>query len=384
MNRTALLEAADLVADRVLRFDGERPFVATGDLDSEGNVTPVGVTFDGRPSRADLQVQSGDVCFARMKATNKVKGFGEKDKDLLLSTGFAVLRPRPGLSPDFLRHWLRSPEFQRAKDRLCTGAIQPAITNQKIAELEVPLPPLEEQKRIAAILDKADDLLAKRRAAIAHLDSLTQAIFIDMFGRVDSVDEPGRRVGIDDVCELIVDCVNRTAPTVEGPTPFKMIRTTNVRNGVVDTQNVRYVDQETFKRWNRRATPIEGDVLLTREAPVGEAGILRGAESVFLGQRLMLYRPDPSRITSEYLLECFRSPDMMRQFTRHGSGSTVKHLPLPACRSFTLHLAPLAEQRRFSKAVAVLDMSKSRAVAASEEAGTLQGSLQARAFRGEL
>jgi type I restriction enzyme S subunit len=70
-------------------------------------------------------------------------------------------------------------------------------------------------------------------------------------------------LGIDQVCELIVDCVNRTAPLAAEVTPFKMIRTTNVRAGEVDVSSVRYVSEQTFHRWNRRATPQSGDVLLT-------------------------------------------------------------------------------------------------------------------------
>ena len=95
-----------------------------------------------------------------------------------------------------------------------------------------------------------------------------------------------QRLKISEVCELIVDCVNKTAPTVDYPTPFKMLRTPNIKNGVVDTGNCKYVTSETFDKWTRRAKIQPQDVLLTREAPLGEVGIVKNSsENLFLGQR---------------------------------------------------------------------------------------------------
>ena len=100
-------------------------------------------------------------------------------------------------------------------------------------------------------------------------------------------------VAIEDVCELIVDCVNKTAPVVDRVTPYRMIRTTNVRNGRIDLTECRHVDEATYKTWTRRAQLQFGDVVLTREAPIGEVGFVTEAEGVFLGQRLMQYRANP-------------------------------------------------------------------------------------------
>jgi type I restriction enzyme S subunit len=250
--------------------------------------------------------------------------------------------------------------------------------------VEIFLPPIAEQRRIAAILDQADALRAKRREALAELDGLAQAIFVEMFGELRFNPNNWQTFCIETVCEFIVDCVNRTAPVVDHETPYRMIRTTNVKSGKVDLRSVRYVTEETFNIWNRRATPKNGDVLLTREAPVGEAGILEGNENVFLGQRLMLYRPMLGKMTSEYLLYSFLSPFLQDQLERHGSGSTVKHLPLPACRSFDLRVPPYELQRDFSARIQALESLKATHRTALTELDALFASLQHRAFRGEL
>jgi len=165
-----------------------------------------------------------------------------------------------------------------------------------------------------------------------------------------------KRVVISDVCELIVDCVNKTAPVVETPTPFKMIRTPNIKNGRVNTDSCRYVEENTYIKWTRRAEVRRGDVLLTREAPLGEVGIVNTDEKVFLGQRVMQYRVNSDLLDKDFLLYSFLSSDLQHQFSMHeGSGSVVSHIRVGDCLKFELNLPPLMEQKRISHVLATID-----------------------------
>nr|WP_244631380.1 restriction endonuclease subunit S [Neorhizobium sp. AL 9.2.2] len=303
----------------------------------------------------------------------------------IIPANLARIRPdRDRVNDRYLHHCLISDPVKNYFLSVASSTAQPALSLTKIKDCRIPLPPLDEQKRIAAILDKADQLRQKRRQAIALLDSLTKSIFLEMFG--DPVINPmgWPTASVDDLCALVVDCVNRTAPLAERPTEFKMIRTTNVKNGKVLLSEVRYVEEEIFQRWNRRATPKIGDVLLTREAPVGEVGILETPGNFFLGQRLMLYRPDLRKITAEFLAASFRSAFLIEQIMQSSSGSTVKHLPLPACRSFVFRVPPIELQQKFSKSVLSLKNTLSAQVNMSAELGGLFASLQHRAFSGQL
>ena len=159
MKSVPLTQHAPLATDRVTEFAGERGYLATGSVSNDGILSPEPVTYESRPSRANLTAKLGDVCFARMKTTQKVFRIDEAGAEAILSTGFAILRPNPAhLDSRYLRRWVASDAFQFRKDRLCTGATQKAITNAKIATLLIPLPPVAEQKRIAEILDAADTL----------------------------------------------------------------------------------------------------------------------------------------------------------------------------------------------------------------------------------
>ncbi len=129
---------------------------------------------------------------------------------------------------------------------------------------------------------------------------------------------------------ISVDCVNRTAPLAEHVTEFQMIRTTNVKSGKLLLSEVRYVEEDIFHERNRRATPQVGDIILTREAPVGEVGVLDAPGKFFLGQRLMLYRPDATKMTSEYMLYSFRSKFLLEQF-RQGSSRLYREAFATSC-----------------------------------------------------
>ncbi|MCE1271442.1 MAG: restriction endonuclease subunit S [Acinetobacter sp.] len=289
--------------------------------------------------------------------------------------GVKVLKPKDECDAKYLYHYLRYAKIPDAGY---------SRHYKFLKELEIPLPPLAEQRRIASILDQADELRQKRQQAIEKLDQLLQATFIDMFGDPVSNPKGWEAKPIDNICANIVDCVNKTAPIVEYETPYKMIRTTNVRNHKVDISSVRYVEKETFDKWNRRLTPKRGDVILTREAPVGEVGILESDDSVFLGQRLMLYRVNLELTTPEYLLYFLMSDNLKMQYEQMSSGSTVKHLSVPQCSKWSIYLPPLELQLKFSEFYKMIHANLELMRISYNKADTLFKSLQNQAFSGTL
>jgi len=331
-------------------------------------------------------LEAGDVLIARMPdPIGRACIFPGLEQPCVTVVDVCVLRPDlKRVCPKWLLHKINGEGFRRAILSSVTGSTRQRISRGNLSKISFTLPPLDEQRRMAAILDKADALRRKRRRALDLLESLTRSIFLDMFGSLSSNSNRWVTANITDACELIIDCVNRTAPVVDYSTPYKMLRTTNVRNGRVDVENVRFVTKETFDRWNRRTIPRRGDVLLTREAPVGGVGMLLTDDQVFLGQRLMLYRPKQGVMTSEFLVWLFTDKYLRDQFDRMGSGSTVKHLPLPACRAFEVRLPPIALQERFSERINLLKTTQSSSVNHDMQISKLSSSLQHRIFSGQL
>jgi len=157
------------------------------------------------------------------------------------------------------------------------------------------------------------------------------------------------------LCSLIVDCVNRTAPTVNYPTPYKMIRTTNVRDGKINVDQVRYVTEETYKLWVRRGKPEKDDIILTREAPVGEVGLVTTNDKIFLGQRTMLYRANPALVEPKFLYYSFHTSYVKEQILSTGMGSVVEHIRVPDAKEFLIKIPPLKEQKAIASVLSSLD-----------------------------
>lgn len=142
------------------------------------------VPVEEAPSRARQLVQCGDVLVATVRPNlNGVAMVPPHLAGATASTGFCVLRPDPSLLDGrYLFHWTKTKRFVEDMVRKATGASYPAVSDRIIHDSTLPLPPLDEQRRIAGILDKAEELRAKRRATLALLDHLPQAIFLEMFG----------------------------------------------------------------------------------------------------------------------------------------------------------------------------------------------------------
>lgn len=160
---------------------------------------------------------------------------------------------------------------------------------------------------------------------------------------------------VEELCYAIVDCVNRTAPVVTGPTPYRMIRTTNVRDGFIDLTETRFVEEEVYKTWTRRQVPLPGDVILTREAPLGEVGMIRPGAHVFLGQRLVSYRTNPDVLDNRFLLYFLRSEQGKAQVLSFGMGSTVAHMRVPDAKKLKIPTPPIDTQRRIAAMLGAYD-----------------------------
>lgn len=158
--------------------------IAAVDKDLKKIVEPTLCLGSEAPSRARQLVQKNDVLVSTVRPNlNSVAVVSEKFSGATASTGYTVLRPlHEILDTQYLFHWVKTDHFINEMVKLATGQSYPAVSDKIILNSLIPLPPLSEQRRIASILDKADELRQKRQQAIEKLDQLLQATFIDMFG----------------------------------------------------------------------------------------------------------------------------------------------------------------------------------------------------------
>jgi hypothetical protein len=162
---TALVrEVVDYPVARVVpEAAPERPFtyidISAVDVERKEIVAARTMLGSEAPSRARQQVLPADVLVSTTRPNlNAVAKVPPELAGAIASTGFAVLRPRAGLDADYLLHWTRSPGFVAAVSAIVQGALYPAVTDRQVLDLRIPLPPLDEQRRVAARL--GDELRA--------------------------------------------------------------------------------------------------------------------------------------------------------------------------------------------------------------------------------
>ena len=190
--RTLLFtDCVDFVGSACKPFAGMKKYVSTGavDVDHINDSDTEIVDYDGKPSRANLEVMAGDVLFAKMQGTKKTLLIDPVLAKHIYSTGFCAVRAKKAiLTERCLYHILTSEMFLSQKDKNCSGATQKAITNAGLGKIVIRVPSIEMQNDIADQLDAVISIIAKRQQELSTLDELIKARFVEMFG--DPVTNP--------------------------------------------------------------------------------------------------------------------------------------------------------------------------------------------------
>lgn len=161
------------------------------------------------------------------------------------------------------------------------------------------------------------------------------------------------RVKLNDICELIIDCPHSTEPD-EGR-GYPIIRTPNIGVGYLDLEGVQRVSRAAYDRRNVRAVPRPGDLIMAREAPAGNVGIIREGMEVCLGQRTVLIRPDAKSVNSLFLNYYLNAPRQRHNLLRNSNGATVSHVNMPIIRNLPVELPDLETQRRIAGVLSAYD-----------------------------
>jgi len=276
-------------------------------------------------------------------------------------------------------HFLaRALRFRGVSD-VISGSAQPQITRGPLLEVKVPLPSLPEQRRIAAILDEADALRAKRRAALAQLDEMARAIFVEMFGDPVSNTKGLPLVRLDRLGKLdrgVSRHRPRNAPDLLGG-PYPFVQTGDVANcdGYIRTY------QSTYSETGLRQSKMwpAGTLCITIAANIARVGILT-FDACFPDSVVGFVGPDPA--TTEYVRVWFTF--VQDEIESSAPESAQKNINLAILRNYPVPLSPQELQRSFAERLKVLEEARSSSKLAIATLDSLFASLQHRAFRGEL
>jgi type I restriction enzyme S subunit len=210
------------------------------------------------PSRARQLVARGDVLVSTVRPNlNGVARVPDQLDGATASTGFCVLRARePKLNGSYLFHWVKSPSFVADMVNKATGASYPAVSDRIIFDSHIPLPPLAEQRRIAEALDRAEALRAKRRAVLAQLDSLTQSLFLDLFGPNGKHRSSCSTASLGSLCRSINDGVHKTPIYIESGVPFVTVK--NIVSGALDLTGTKFISEDDHRTFTNLSSTLRG------------------------------------------------------------------------------------------------------------------------------
>jgi type I restriction enzyme S subunit len=157
-----------------------------------------------------------------------------------------------------------------------------------------------------------------------------------------------------DICEAVVDCPHSTPVWTDSG--VVVLRNQNIRGGRLDLSSPSYTDEEHYRDRVRRIAPQQGDLVITREAPMGEVCLIPAGLRCCLGQRMVLLRANRSLADPRYLLYALQSPAVQHEIlVNEGTGSTVSNLRIPLLEALPIPLPPLPEQKRIAHILGTLD-----------------------------
>jgi len=339
------------------------------------------------PSRARQLVTTGDILVSTVRPNlNGVARIPERLDGATGSTGFCVLRPiQNRIDGRYLFHWVRTPTFISSMVKQATGQSYPAVSEKIIKASKIPLPPLEDQKRIAAILDQADHLRRLRQRAIDRLNTLGQAIFYEMFGDPTTNPKEFVETGVQELCQVVTDCLHTTPNHSSDVSPYPSIRSSELQGGFIDLSTAKYVTEQEYNQRNQRHIPTSGDVIYCREgARFGNAGIIPEGMTPCLGQRTMLFQAKSDVASPEYLWAVLTSSWTYKQAAQKVGGAASPHVNIRDIRQFRCLLPPIELQREFGTATRIFFNQRKMYLNQNEHFSVLFKSLQQRAFKGEL
>ncbi len=356
------------------------------------NITEDGLDFsnliwvgEGNVS-AKQYLKRGDIVIAASSGSISVVGkAAQLDNDFSGTFGAfcKVLRPSSKVHDRYLGHFLRTAAYRRLISSLAAGANINNLKNEHLDNLEIPLPPLDEQRRIAAILDQADDLRRKRRAAANLLGTFGDALFQSSFGdpvRNELRHNAGVLEEVIDPTRPITYGILKPGEDITSGVPY--IRVVDIKNSRVNYGGVRRTSREIAHQY-RRSKLNAGDLLFSIRGHVGRMSLtppeLDGANITQDTARLAVQSAHPL-----FIMYSLRHTSTQRWLADRTRGIAVQGINLGDLRKAPIVLPPEHQQGVFAERIEAAEAARGLGEVGLTRLEALFNSLQHRAFNGEL
>lgn len=286
--------------------------------------------------------------------------FGSKDKPIAyrvsgkcwVNNHAHVLKPKEGLDVNYLCYSLMFYDVTG----LVNGATRQKLTQADMRKMEIPFPPLDEQRKIAAVLDKVSDLIVKRRQQLDKLDELVKSRFIEMFG--DPVDNPHgfRKVALSELAEIRIGpfgSLLHKEDYIEGGHP--LLNPSHIVDGKVAPDSKLTISDKKYDELEAYHLHT-GDVVMGRRGEMGRCAVVP-SEGFLCGTGSLLIRTK-GEVTADYIQKTISFPSFRKTIEDMAVGQTMPNLNVPIVSKFQIIKPPIEVQKNYYKFVAQTDKSK--------------------------
>lgn len=263
-----------------------------------------------------------------------------------------------------------------------TGSTFKAINKKILSETEIPLPPLDEQRKIAAVLDKVSDLIAKRRQQLDKLDTLVKARFVEMFG--DFVYDRNRW----QICEIgdVADTIDpqpshRTPPISSDGVPYIGIAECNYKTHFIDFDKARKVGQNVLMEHLERYSLSEGDFIIGKIGTIGKPFFIPAKQNYTLSANTVLIKPIKDKVVPQFLFAIFQSEYMGRIIDAEKKSTSQPAFGIQKVRRIEIPMPPMALQEQFAAFGVQVDKLKLTIQRSCEALETLKKALMQKYFK---
>ena len=305
----------------------------------------------------------------------------ERHNDSNINAQIVMLRCNKSWEPKYLLFALTSKSVTDQLPKLITGTALKQLPVKNLKRLKIPLPPLEQQKKIAAILDAADELRQKDKALIAKYDELTQALFLDMFGDPVSNPKGWKYKALNELVSKLGDGLHGT-PVYSDDGDYFFINGNNLESGKISiTPNTKKIDEAEYLKHKKDLN--ETTMLVSINGTIGKVAFYNN-EKIILGKSACYFNVLKDSVNEMFLYHIFKSNYFLRYSSSLSTGSTIQNVSLKTMREFPIPCPQIKLQQEFAERVKVIEEQKSIAQASAVKSEELFNSLLQRAFKGEI
>lgn len=332
-------------------------------------------TMSNAPSRAQQKVEYGDIIVSTVRPNLKNVAFiKQHDSNLVVSSGFCVLRTTDDIERNYLFRYITSDIFTQHLMKLTTGANYPAVRDLDVRDSTIPLPPKSTQIEIVSELDKINELIRLKKEQLKDFDNLAQSLFFEMFG--DPVEnEKGWEVKkLGEICTDITDGDHMPPPKSEFGIPFITISDIDKDTRCLNFENTFYVPEDYYNNLKENRKSQKGDLLYTVTGSYGIPVIVKTDKKFCFQRHIALLRPNKEILSTIFLCYWVLSDGVKFMADKVATGIAQKTVGLNSIRKFSCILPPLSLQRLFAQCIEQIEREKSEVQKSIQDLETLLAS----------